>query len=317
MVSVRDGRGPPGHPPLGGLGLDDARLEPLAAHTPHQHATDQAARRFRWGEGQEREQLLRSSLAATRRSIGRGFPRPCGYAVLSSSGRLPAPRHTTRTEIARTTNHERSRPRQSGPGTAPRKRAATRPPGSSAAGWPAHRSRPLVAPRRHECGRHRSFWRRDKHQGHGPRAQTSGLRQERQYHGSALPSPSCCGRPARNPFRNRPHVYAVAAKWFGARRVGSGIGWETGIRTPIPWSRAMCPTVGRSPKRANPDRSPKAAGFSNLRIIRHAHRHSESVAEFLGTFVLIAFGTGVVAEVVLSGSANGSTLSIHLAWVSP
>jgi MIP family channel proteins len=40
----------------------------------------------------------------------------------------------------------------------------------------------------------------------------------------------------------------------------------------------------------------------------------ESLAEFLGTFVLIAFGTGVVAEVVLSGGANGSALSIHLAW---
>jgi MIP family channel proteins len=40
----------------------------------------------------------------------------------------------------------------------------------------------------------------------------------------------------------------------------------------------------------------------------------ESAAEFLGTFVLIAFGTGVVAEVVLSGQANGTALSIHLAW---
>ena len=40
----------------------------------------------------------------------------------------------------------------------------------------------------------------------------------------------------------------------------------------------------------------------------------ESAAEFLGTFVLITFGTGVVAEVVLSGGANGSALSIHLAW---
>ena len=40
----------------------------------------------------------------------------------------------------------------------------------------------------------------------------------------------------------------------------------------------------------------------------------EAAAEFLGTFVLIAFGTGVVAEVVLSGGANGSPLSIHLAW---
>jgi MIP family channel proteins len=40
----------------------------------------------------------------------------------------------------------------------------------------------------------------------------------------------------------------------------------------------------------------------------------ESAAEFLGTLVLIAFGSGVVAEVVLSGGANGSALSIHLAW---
>lgn len=40
----------------------------------------------------------------------------------------------------------------------------------------------------------------------------------------------------------------------------------------------------------------------------------ECAAEFLGTFVLIVFGTGVVAEVVLSGGANGSPLSIHIAW---
>jgi hypothetical protein len=25
------------------------------------------------------------------------------------------------------------------------------------------------------------------------------------------------------------------------------VGWEAGIRTPIPWSRATCPTVGRPP----------------------------------------------------------------------
>ena len=40
----------------------------------------------------------------------------------------------------------------------------------------------------------------------------------------------------------------------------------------------------------------------------------ECAAEFLGTFVLIVFGSGVVAEVVLSGGTNGSPLSIHLAW---
>ena len=40
----------------------------------------------------------------------------------------------------------------------------------------------------------------------------------------------------------------------------------------------------------------------------------ESLAEFLGTFVLMLFGTGVVAQVVLSGNANGTYLSINLAW---
>jgi MIP family channel proteins len=40
----------------------------------------------------------------------------------------------------------------------------------------------------------------------------------------------------------------------------------------------------------------------------------EALAEFLGTFVLIAFGVGVVAQVVLSGEASGVYLSINLAW---
>jgi MIP family channel proteins len=40
----------------------------------------------------------------------------------------------------------------------------------------------------------------------------------------------------------------------------------------------------------------------------------EAAAEFLGTFVLIAFGTGVVAQKVRSGGADGSALGIHLAW---
>jgi len=40
----------------------------------------------------------------------------------------------------------------------------------------------------------------------------------------------------------------------------------------------------------------------------------ELYAEFLGTFVLIAFGTGVVAQVVLSGEKNGGYFSINLAW---
>lgn len=40
----------------------------------------------------------------------------------------------------------------------------------------------------------------------------------------------------------------------------------------------------------------------------------ELFAEFLGTFVLIAFGAGVVAQTVLSKEVNGSYLGINLAW---
>jgi MIP family channel proteins len=40
----------------------------------------------------------------------------------------------------------------------------------------------------------------------------------------------------------------------------------------------------------------------------------EAAAEFLGTFILIVFGVGVVAQVVLSGRQNGDYLSINLAW---
>ena len=40
----------------------------------------------------------------------------------------------------------------------------------------------------------------------------------------------------------------------------------------------------------------------------------EAFAEFLGTFVLIMFGVGVVAQFVLSGATAGSYLAVNLAW---
>src|SRR3954469_22392598 len=40
----------------------------------------------------------------------------------------------------------------------------------------------------------------------------------------------------------------------------------------------------------------------------------EMLAEFVGTFVLIVFGIGVVAQTVLSRGAAGTTLSINIAW---
>ena len=40
----------------------------------------------------------------------------------------------------------------------------------------------------------------------------------------------------------------------------------------------------------------------------------EALAEFFGTFVLILFGAGVVAQNIVSKGANGSYLAINVAW---
>ena len=47
--------------------------------------------------------------------------------------------------------------------------------------------------------------------------------------------------------------------------------------------------------------------------IRHTCRRAFS--EFMGTFILVMFGDGVVAQVVLSGGENGDYQSISWGWV--
>ncbi len=46
----------------------------------------------------------------------------------------------------------------------------------------------------------------------------------------------------------------------------------------------------------------------------HASLTREVLAEFLGTCILMLFGAGVVAQVVLSGGTHGSYLSINVGW---
>jgi len=52
--------------------------------------------------------------------------------------------------------------------------------------------------------------------------------------------------------------------------------------------------------------------LTSLGRLRHNNR--EYIAEFWGTFVLMLFGDGVIAQTVLSGSTHGNQVTINLCW---
>jgi len=50
------------------------------------------------------------------------------------------------------------------------------------------------------------------------------------------------------------------------------------------------------------------------RIGRFRHDYREYIAEFWGTFVLMLFGDGVIAQTVLSGGNHGNQVTINICW---
>lgn len=74
------------------------------------------------------------------------------------------------------------------------------------------------------------------------------------------------------------------------------------------------PTINRSKTREAFTRSKSSNPGLTWPRIRHVLR--EPFSEFLGTFILIMFGDGVVAQVVLSNGEKGDYQSISWGWVS-
>jgi len=73
------------------------------------------------------------------------------------------------------------------------------------------------------------------------------------------------------------------------------------------------PTIDRSKTRQV--FSDKKASNAGLRWPRIRRTFREALSEFMGTFILIMFGDGVVAQVVLSNGKNGDYQSISWGWV--
>ena len=74
------------------------------------------------------------------------------------------------------------------------------------------------------------------------------------------------------------------------------------------------PTINRSKTRETFTQLKSSNPGLTWPRIRHILR--EPFSEFLGTFILIMFGDGVVAQVVLSNGEKGDYQSIYWGWVS-
>jgi aquaglyceroporin related protein len=107
-------------------------------------------------------------------------------------------------------------------------------------------------------------------------------------------------------------------------KVGNG---ELVPRTPIQDSPKSAPYSPKSPvpyAEHGPliDRSQTAEGFTkrayNAGLLWPRVRHflRAPFAEFMGTFILVMFGDGVVAQVTLSEKVGGDYQSISWGWVS-
>ena len=192
-----------------GFGFDDARLERSASQPPHQHAADQAARGLGGRERQQRAEPRTLLPGRHRRSIGASAKSGRGGA----SGRLVVQRatraaphdpHRDRADHEPREGHDRD---TSATGTAPCKRAATRPPRSVRGPLRPARNRSRLS--RHHAATSADAtgrsWRRDKHRGRPAPSSASSLRDRND---NIMGPTGCQALPVvvsrtRNPFQGR------------------------------------------------------------------------------------------------------------------
>src|SRR5205814_5305272 len=116
-------------------------------------------------------------------------------------------------------------------------------------------------------------------------------------------------RPSRRAERSAGIPSARRRRWRRSGRRQSRVSWSCPDRAQecaACYATIQCVSSGLRITRA--DATPWTGASMPRAVVR------EMLAEFLGTFVLIVFGVGVVAQVVLSRNTAGSYLSINIAW---